>query len=175
MRLIVDSAAFADLFATVKGRAFHLETRDDYLSANETESLTRFRADEGVDVGGPWFDNWSNLVRTNTNRGVGMQRVRIVSEPHTLYTRYLLALARYNSTAGESIRYLPRQQANPADAASEDFWVFDDDRVAFSLFDDNEYWVGAALTDEPTIVAHARAIRDRLWGSATPYEEYVRQ
>ncbi|WP_280393274.1 DUF6879 family protein [Nocardia wallacei] len=174
MHLISGNAAFPDLFATVKHRAFHLETRDDYLSASESESLTRFRADESADVGGEWFSNWSNLIRDTTGRGVAVQRVRIVTEPHTLYTRYLLALAKHNTAAGEDIRYLPRHQARPADSRSEDFWVIDDDRVAFSVFDENEYWIGAALTDDPDIVAHARSIRDRVWTAATRYEEYVR-
>ncbi|WP_433725850.1 DUF6879 family protein [Nocardia sp. CA-129566] len=173
MRLIPGNAAFPDLFATVKSRAFHLETRDDYASASETESLSRFRADETTDVGGEWFANWSNLIRSTTGRGVAVQRVRIVSEPHTLYTRYLLALAKHNTAAGEDIRYLARHAADPEAAASEDFWVLDDDRVAFSLFDDNEYWVGSALTDDPKIVAHARSIRDRMWVAATRFEEYV--
>ncbi|MBB5915128.1 hypothetical protein BJY24_003995 [Nocardia transvalensis] len=174
MHLISGNASFPDLFATVQARAFHLETRDDYLSASENESLTRFRADESTDVGGDWFANWSNLIRETTARGIAVQRVRIVTEPHTLYTRYLLALAKYNTAAGEDIRYLPRRNADPADSRSEDFWVLDDDRVAFSVFDENEYWIGAALTDDPTIVAYACSIRDRVWTVATRYEEYVR-
>ncbi|WP_280363777.1 DUF6879 family protein [Nocardia wallacei] len=175
MRLISGNASFPQLFATVKSRAFHLETRDDYLSASEHESLTRFRADESADVGGPWFANWSNLIRETTGRGVAVQRVRIVTEPHSLYTRYLLALAEHNTAAGEDIRYLPRHQADPRDSQSEDFWVLDDDRVAFSVFDENEYWIGGALTDDPDIVAHACSIRDRVWANAIRYEEYVRK
>ncbi|MBO0880961.1 MAG: hypothetical protein J2P17_11580 [Mycobacterium sp.] len=175
MRLIAGNKAFPDLFATVDSRAFHLETRDDYQSASETESLARFRADETADVGGPWFANWSNLIRATTSRGVAVQRCRIVTQPHTLYTRYLLALAQHNTAAGEDIRYLPRHEAEPDDSAAEDFWLLDDDRVAFSVFDDNNYWAGAALTDDRVIVAHARSIRDRVWKMATPYPDYVRQ
>ena len=36
-----------------------------------------------------------------------MTRVRVVSEPHDDYTRFLLDLARINVAAGEDIRYLP--------------------------------------------------------------------
>ena len=173
MDLISGNAAFPDLFATVTSRAFHLETRDDYSSASETESLTQFRADESADTGGPWFDNWSNLIRETTGRGVAVQRARIVTRPHTLYTRYLLSLAKHNTAAGEDIRYLPRTDADPADSVAEDFWVLDDDRVAFSVFDDNNYWIGAALTDSAALVAYARSVRDRVWAAATPFEEYL--
>lgn len=173
MDLISGNAAFPDLFATVKSRAFHLETRDDYSSASETESLARFRVDESADTGGPWFDNWSNLIRETTGRGVAVQRARIVTRPHTLYTRYLLSLAKHNVAAGEDIRYMSRADADPADAASEDFWVLDDDRVAFSVFDNSGQWIGATLTADAAIVAHARSVRDRVWAAATPFEEYL--
>ncbi|MGQ4619086.1 DUF6879 family protein [Nocardia sp. R7R-8] len=89
--------------------------------------------------------------------------------------KYLLALSRHNVAAGEDIRYLVRRDADPSDSATEDFWLFDERAVAFSLFDARGFWVGAALTDEPVIVAHAHAvaIRDRVWSAAIPFEEYA--
>lgn len=60
-----------------------------------------------------------------------------------------------------------------SDAATEDFWLFDERAVAFSLFDARGLWVGAALTDETVIVAHTVAIRDRVWSAAIPFGEYA--
>nr|WP_157103566.1 DUF6879 family protein [Nocardia harenae] len=45
--------------------------------------------------------------------------------------------------------------------------------MAFSLFDARGVWVGAALTDDPVIVARAVALRDRVWSAATPFQEYA--
>jgi hypothetical protein len=101
--------------------------------------------------------------------------MRIVSEPHCLYTRYLLALAPHNADAGEEIRYLARGKVSQFDSAAEDFWLFDDREVAFSLFDARGFWIGAALTDDPALTAHAVALRDRLWPTAIPFEAYAKR
>lgn len=173
MQLLLGADQFRRKLATAKRRAFHLETRDEYLTETEEPSLAAFRQDETIDPGGSWFDGWAQQVIAATERGIAMERARIVSEPHTLYTRYLLALTPHNVAAGEDVRYLPRQDADPRDAASEDFWLFDDDAVTFSTFDERGYWVGAVWTDDPAIVAHAVDVRDRVWSAATPYAEYL--
>lgn len=172
MRLLHGADELRPVFATAERSAFHLETQDDYASASESESLTAFRADETIDPGGEWFSGWTNHVAATVARGVAVRRARIVTEPHTLYTRYLLALSRHNVAAGEGIRYLARHDAEPSDSATDDFWLFDERAVAFSLVDTQGFWVGAGLTDEPAIVAHAVAVRDRVWAAATPFEEY---
>lgn len=172
MRLLHGADELRPVFATAERSAFHLETHDDYATESESESLSAFRVDETTDPGGQWFSGWTNHVAATTARGVAVRRARIVSEPHTLYTRYLLALSHHNVAAGEDIRYLARHHADPSDSATEDFWLFDERAVAFSLTDSRGFWVGAALTDEPTIVAHAVAVRDRVWAAATPFEEY---
>ncbi|MBF6340872.1 hypothetical protein IU450_34030 [Nocardia abscessus] len=175
MRLLLGAEPFRAVLATAKQRAFHLETRDDYLTENEEPSLAAFREDETTDPGGEWFTGWQEQVTAAVARGVVMQRARIVSEPHTLYTRYLLALTRHNVAAGEDVRYLPRRDADPADAAADDFWLIDDDLVAYSLFDERGYWVGAASTDDPVIVSYAAEVRDRVWSASTPYAEYLQR
>ncbi|MBF6062983.1 hypothetical protein IU500_12600 [Nocardia terpenica] len=173
MRRVLGGEPFDRLLDDAKARAFHLETHDDYLAENETDSLRAFLDDETIDPGGDWFIPWGDQVRRMANRGVAVQRARIVSEPHTGYTRYLLALARHNLDAGEDVRYLARADAEPAESASEDFWVLDDRVVSFSLFDEDDYWIGGAVTDDPTIVNCAIAIRDRVWSAAIPYHDYL--
>ncbi|MCP9623873.1 hypothetical protein FOH10_21110 [Nocardia otitidiscaviarum] len=173
MQLLLGAEQFRPVLATAQYRAFHLETRDEYLAETEHESLTAFRADESIDPGGPWFDGWLQQVRSARDRGVAIERARIVSVPHTFYTRYLLALTRHNVAAGEDVRYLRREDADPADAVAEDFWLLDERLVAYSLFDERGYWVGAAASTDPVLVAAAVAIRDRIWAQSVPYGEYL--
>ncbi|MFD8249656.1 DUF6879 family protein [Nocardia sp. NPDC059691] len=173
MQLLLGAERFRAALGSAKHRAFHLETRDDYLTENEEPSLAAFREDETIDPGGEWFAGWQRQVEAAVERGVVMQRARIVSEPHTLYTRYLLALTRHNVAAGEDVRYLARHLAESPDSSADDFWLFDDNLVAYSLFDERGYWVGAASTDDPVIVAYAAEVRDRVWSASTPYVEYL--
>lgn len=172
MRQVLGGEPFDRLLDEAKSSAFHLETSDDYLAETESESLRRFREDETSDPGGPWFDSWTDQVRRMTDRGVTIRRARIVSEPHTVYTRYLLALARHNAAAGEQVRYLPRQDAHPSDAATEDFWLLDNRLLSYSLFDERGYWIGGSVTEDPVLVSNAMAIRDRVLAAAIPYDIY---
>jgi len=172
VRLIPGGRPFDRVLDSASARAFHLETRDEYLAADEDNSLTTFLADETSDPGGAWFAPWTDQVRRMVDRGVRVQRARIVSEPHTGYTRYLLALARHNVDAGEDVRYLARADAARSDADADDFWLLDDHVVVFSVFDTRGFWCGGAATSVPRIVQYAVEVRDRVWPAAIAYRDY---
>lgn len=168
--LLVPDEGFPDLLRTCKREAFHLEVLDSYAEPNEHEPFRRFLADEPDDFA--WFQPWTELVQETTSRGVAVTRVRIVTEPHTDYTRFALAVAALNVRAGEDIRYLPRHHAG--EVPSDDYWLLDDETVVFSAFGESGGWSGAATTD-PHIAAYCRGLRARFWPLATPFPEYVTQ
>ncbi|MGW5141164.1 DUF6879 family protein [Nocardia beijingensis] len=161
---------FPDLLRTCKREAFHLEVLDSYAEPNEHEPFRRFLADEPDDYA--WFQPWAELVEETTSRGVAVTRVRIVTEPHSDYTRFALAVAALNVRAGEDIRYLPRHHAG--EVPSDDYWLLDDETVVFSAFGESGGWSGAATTD-PHIAAYCRGLRARFWPLATPFPEYVKR
>ncbi|MGF6889451.1 hypothetical protein ABIA39_008947 [Nocardia sp. GAS34] len=160
----------ADIVTQARHRAFHLETRDEYRSESEQDGLHAFLS--GQDPHGDWFSPWQKFVTELTERGVRMQRGRIVTVPPTDYTRYLLALTPHNIAAGEDVRWLPRDRADPTDAITDDFWLMDDAVVGFSLFDTNDWFVGGAVTSDPRIVDLASTIRDRVWATAVPHAQF---
>ncbi|MGW5728639.1 DUF6879 family protein [Nocardia beijingensis] len=168
--LLVPDEGFPDLLRACKREAFHLEVLDTYAEPNEHEPLRRFLADEPDDYA--WFQPWTELIQETTSRGVAVTRVRIVTEPHTDYTRFALAVAALNVRAGEDIRYLPRHHAG--EVPSDDYWLLDDETVVFSAFGESGGWSGAATTD-PHIAAYCRGLRARFWPLATPFPEYVTQ
>lgn len=57
-----------------------------------------------------------------------IERVRLVSEALTEYTRFEFTGYRENIAAREKVRVVPRAALADADQgwASEDFWIFDD-------------------------------------------------
>ncbi|WP_040864996.1 DUF6879 family protein [Nocardia exalbida] len=168
--LLVPDEGFPDLLRTCKREAFHLEVLDSYAEPNEHEPFRRFLADEPDDYA--WFQPWTELVQEATSRGVAVTRVRIVTEPHTDYTRFALAVAALNVRAGEDIRYLPRHRAG--EVPSDDYWLLDDETVVFSAFGESGGWSGA-VTSDPHIAAYCRGLRVRFWSLATPFPEYVTQ
>ncbi|MBF6181682.1 DUF6879 family protein [Nocardia otitidiscaviarum] len=159
-----------DLFGQCHREAFHLEVRDTYAVPEESEPLRRFLNGEPDDNG--WFEQWAQLMRKTTGRGVRVTRVRVVTVPHVDYQRWLLALAALNTAAGEDIRYLPRHLAGTV--PTDDFWLLDDARVVFNLVDENGRAAGAAAsTTDPRIAEQCRQTKERLWQLATPYADYA--
>lgn len=159
-----------ELFGACRSEAFHLEVADSYAVADESEPFRKYLDGEPDDFA--WFDPWLQLVKDTTGRGVAVKRVRIVTVPHTDYTRFSLAVTALNIDAGEDIRYLPRHQAGQV--PTDDFWLLDDTRVVFNLVDGNSRTAdGAAVTADAGIVEYCRQIKQRLWSLATPYREYI--
>ncbi|WP_024801216.1 DUF6879 family protein [Nocardia sp. BMG51109] len=152
--------------------AVHLELQDTYTTPEEDEPLRKFLTGEPDDYAW-WFAGWGDLVRELTDEGKTIRRLRVVTEPHTDYTRFALAIARLNAEAGEDIRYIPRHGVDPEQLSGDDWWIFDDDLVAFSVFTPTGAGGGFATTSDPAIVSHIRAVRDRLWPTGIPYAEYA--
>jgi hypothetical protein len=166
---------FDDLVAAFRDhrRAFHLEVRDDYSGvAGEAEAVRRFLAGEPQD---PEFTaRWQALMRDITAAGTAVHRVRVVSEPHTDYTRFAFAMTPGNLAAGEDIRWLPRDHA-PVDLPDDDWWLFDEQLVAWTVFETD----GAALPDwvassDRAIIDHYARIRDQLWSKAIRHSDYAK-
>nr|WP_067475823.1 DUF6879 family protein [Nocardia amamiensis] len=94
--------------------------------------------------------------------------------PHNDYTRYAKHVARLNAEAGEDVRYLPRHLISADELTTDDFWVFDDEVVAFTVFEPGKHgrWLGAAVTTDPKIVDYIRTLKERVWSLAVPLPEY---
>lgn len=151
--------------------AFRLETHEHYFDDEEQEPLRRFLASEPPDDA--WFMDWYDAVVQLAAASKRMQRVRVVSEPHSDYTRFGVDLARrLNVPAGEDIRYLPRQQAESLGLPNEDFWLLDSSRV-LTLHFDGDVLLGAELITDPVAVIQRAYWRDAAWHYAIPLGEYA--
>ncbi|MEV0108110.1 DUF6879 family protein [Nocardia sp. NPDC050799] len=160
---------WSDLFRECRSEAFHLEVRDDYAVPVESEPFRRFLNNEPDDY--EWFRDWEALVEELTGRGVRVSRIRVVTVPHTDYQRWSLVVAFRNVEAGEDIRYLPRHLAG--EVPTDDWWLIDNERVAFNLVNRQLKSAGVALTTDPRIVEYCQGVRQRLWKLATPHAEYA--
>jgi len=168
---LLQGEAFEDLFRTFERQAFHLEVQDSYHTPDELGPFQRFLADESDDLS--WHQPWLELVRSVSDGGRKIDRVRVVSVPHGNYTRWGLTIAPHNIAAGEDIRWLPRHLIGADRLTSDDYWLFDDERVVFTVFEPDGRFVGGAVTTDPVIVTHCRTVRDRVWQLAIPHSQYV--
>lgn len=170
MELLQDEAFYA-LFHSFARSAFHLEVQDSYHTPDEAGPFDLFLAGEADDF--VWHQPWLNLVREVTSAGKTITRARVVSVPHVDYTRWGLTVAPQNIAAGEDIRWLPRHLIAADALPADDYWLFDDELVAFTVFEPSGRFAGGAATRDAKIASYCREGRDRVWEAAIPHNEYV--
>lgn len=171
MAELLTAEEFLALCLGFEHTAFRLETHERYVDDEEQEPLRRFLTGERPDDA--WFMDWYDAVVQLAAAGKRMQRVRVVSEPHSDYTRFGIDLARrLNVPAGEDIRYLTRQQAETLELPNEDFWLLDSTR-ALTLHFDGDVLLGAELITDPAAVVQCAYWRDTAWHYAIPLDEYA--
>jgi len=154
------------LFHAFEHTAFRLEVREGYY---EKEQLRQFLAGEPVDL--EYMRTWLELMPALRAEGKRIERVRVVSQPHSDYSRYGLWLCQYNVAAGEDIRYLPRHRA--PELPEHDFWLFDSSRLYIVRFDKTDELLGAEPVDDAATVVQHGYWRDAAWHYAVPYSQYV--
>ncbi|WP_406138653.1 DUF6879 family protein [Streptomyces sp. NBC_01089] len=165
---------FSELLADCRESAVHLEMRDHYDDPDEAPRVTAWRAGHRPDPGNraSWWRPWLDMVAEAVGRGVAIRRSRIVSEPVSEYTRYLYDGTFTNISAGEQIRWLPRQQASDIALPGNDFWLFDGHLVRFGYFSGEGIYLGDEVTDEPAVAKLCGEAFESVWARATPHEDY---
>jgi hypothetical protein len=168
---LLQGEEFDALFRDFERDAFHLEVQDAYHTPEESGPFHLFLAGEHDDFA--WFRPWLDLVRSATHAGRVIRRTRVVTVPHGDYTRWGLMVAEWNIAAGEDVRWLPRQLVDPEGLPADDFWLFDDKLVVFTVFEPNGQFAGGATTGDPVIVDRCCVVRDRVWRAAIPHHRYL--
>ncbi|MFF0497827.1 DUF6879 family protein [Nocardia aobensis] len=161
----------AKLFRDARRSALRVEVRDSRELTDDDEPLVRWRENgDVVETDGERI--WCALVAETVARGVRIARVRVVTVPHTEYTRWLLDACAPNIAAGEEVRYLPRHFA--ANPPADDFWLFDGETVAFDVVDDDNAHPGLAVTTDRSIAGVYADAWERLWSHGVDRDDYLR-
>jgi hypothetical protein len=162
---------WAGLLRSARRSAVHLELRDVYAVGNEQAAFERWRATG--EYRRPDDHPWFALIWEVTGRGVQVRRARVVSEPVSEYIRFEHTGTWQNVAAGEQVRWLPRRLASLIALPGNDFWLLDDERVMFNLFDGAGRRAAKTLTDDPAAVELCRTAFERVWEHAVPHERYT--
>jgi hypothetical protein len=167
---LLKGVAFDALFSSFTATAFRLETRESYDEPNE---LAAFLSGGRDAVPADFLEDWHKLIRSHAAAGRRVCRVRVVSEPHSDYTRFGLNISERNVAAGEDIRYLPRVRAEELGLPDIDYWMFDSSRLYVMRFADDDTMLGAEPVISPAIIAQALTWQEVAWSHAIPRAAYV--
>jgi hypothetical protein len=112
------------------------------------------------------------LIQNATAAGKMFRRARIISEPVTDYIRYEWEGAGPNIEAGEEIKWLPRRSASAIALPGNDFWLFDDATVVFTVFTGEGDVFERQLTTDPAVVQLCHSAFEAVWSLAIRHSEY---
>lgn len=165
MERVLTEEEWAHELRTFDLTAFRLEVQPTYAVPGEAQTVERFLAGEPEPpTEAPWLRAWFEQVAALVAGGKRIKRVRVHDDPPTPYQRWVRWIDRWNTAAGEEIRYLDRTRAHeigllPA-AGTVDWWLMDEDRLVVMRFDDQGRRVESRLVRDPARVAQACAWRD---------------
>ena len=156
---------FAEALHSFEHTAFRLELQPAYAEPSERDTLAKFAAGEPeppTEV--PILRHWFARVRSHTQQGKTIERVRVHEDPPTAYQQWERWIAAWNVDAGEAIRYMTRQTAFnigllPA-AGDRDWWLLDSNRLIVMYIDETGFRYRNTLVTDPAAVSQACAWRD---------------
>jgi hypothetical protein len=173
MTELVRGEGFADLFRSFSRTAWRWEAQGTYHQPDEVEPWQRWRDGEPALTDLEWLRPWLDQIRTSTQAGKRFERVRMMTEPPTEYLRWQLEVTPANIEAGEIIHILPESQGRELGLPREDFWLFDDERLAVLHFTSDDM-KGAEIITDPATVARYRTWRDLATEHAVAFEDYAK-
>lgn len=156
---------FQELFNERWTTAWRWECQGSYGEPKEQEPVRKFLAGDR-DLS--WFEPWKQRVRDWCADGRRMARVRMLTDPLTVYLRYQLFLTIAAVEAGEEILFIDEARAAALGAPKDDYWIFDDTRVVTMLFDDDGVSSATLITD-PEAVRPYLDWRDTVTPIAFPH------
>ncbi|MFJ4916041.1 DUF6879 family protein [Streptomyces sp. NPDC088726] len=167
--------SFAELLAQCTTSAVHLETRDVYAVDEEDQDLKAWRAGElaGADDPTSWWGHFHDAIGAAADRGVSVQRARVVSVPVTEYIRFEHACTPRNIAAGEDVRWLPRAQARGLLLPAHDFWLFDGQLIRWHHFAGDGTHLRDELDERTDVAAQTGAAFRAVWDRAVPHQEFT--
>ncbi|MGW1185880.1 DUF6879 family protein [Streptomyces drozdowiczii] len=166
---------FAELLAQCTTSAVHLETRDVYAVDEEDQDLKAWRAGElaGLSERSSWWGPFHDAVAAASARGVSVRRARVISTPATEYIRFEHACTPRNLSAGEEVRWLPRDQAVGLLLPAHDLWLFDGRLIRWHHFAGDGTHLHDVLDDRADIAEQTDAVFRAVWERAVRHEEFT--
>ncbi|TCO64968.1 DUF6879 family protein [Actinocrispum wychmicini] len=165
---VLSGGAWWQALTEFHASAWRWECQGVYNEPSEREPFRQYLLGQQPDTA--FMDDWYAAVRRNVAAGKTYGRIRVLTEPLTDYLRFELSFTHLNVQAGEEVRVMHQSRARELGLPEQDFWLWDDERVAAMHFDENGFDYAEVVTD-PAQVREFREIRARAWEDAVPFSD----
>lgn len=159
---MVDFAAdLIGLLAGARSTAWRFEQQPRYASDFHPGHFERWLAGIPV-VPPPGHDQWRKTIGGLVGRGVRVVRVRVHEDPPTEVNRWARFKGRWNSLAGEEMRYARRRDVPAHLLGPTDWWLIDSTTLLVMDFDHNGVMIDHRVVDDPAETAGFAAVWPEL-------------
>ena len=135
---------------------FRFEGLQEYVVEQEREALLAFTADGTVSDA--HMQDWWGFIDRKTKSGIVMERVRLVIEPLTDYTKMELELHKRSAEKGDVIKTITEDRFSELGIAPQDFWLIDDAKVLIMNYDEQGKYLGYAVYEDVTQFLKAKQL-----------------
>jgi hypothetical protein len=123
-------------------------------------------------------DSWFNRLRNTKEKGISMQRVRIVPLPILDYIKYEMEFWKISRECGEVFLFLEESKYDQIKEGlnfnPEDFWMFDDKNLVIFHYDETENLVSEEVVEDENIINDYVALEKELVKEAIPMKEFLK-
>jgi hypothetical protein len=141
--------------------------RDEYARTDRYRAWLDDPSVDRSDADHEWFDIMAPLRAHDAD----LRRLRIVSEPWSTYVQYEFAVTAGLVTAGERVRWLPRDRASDLRLPGNDFWIVDD-HLLFNLAAGDGAWKAVQANDDPSVLAFCVGSFETAWLRGIDHDHY---
>lgn len=124
------------------------------------------------------FLKWLEGLNKTKERGVKMQRVRIVSLPFSDYIKYEIDFWKHSTKQGENILFLEAKRyehiKQKFNFEPKDFWIFDDKILIIFHYDEKGDFVKEKLIPDKETIKKYVELKRELLDHAIPMDEFLK-
>jgi len=144
-----------DYLKSAKKSLFRLEYLQEYNVPEEAEFFEQYKKTGGIDTK-DLMQEWWDFLKQKNDKGVIMQRVRLVKKPITKYLEWELKVYKETARYGEEIKLLPEYKSTPELDELGDFWLVDDSVGLKMNYDESGQYESFELVSDIKLYLNAK-------------------
>lgn len=163
-----------------KHSIFRLQVRPEYKIPGEQEAIAKWKQGEIAAANTKEWRDWQKTLKTTIEKGIAIQRVRIIPEKLTDYIKFEIDTWReYSIKNGEELLFLDNDEFQKiitgCGFGPKDFWLFDNQYLLIFNYDKAGKFTGdVAITDGGMIKRYCE-LKSKLIEAAQPMESYLKK